>query len=175
MAAFNDKTSLGLSMTIVKLAGVSALALLVANCATVTRGTTNQVQIVSEPDQAEIRTSLGHTCTTPCTLEINRKSEFSVTYTKPGFEPAAVPVQTRVAGSGAAGFAGNIIVGGLVGMGVDAATGATLEHYPNPVSATLVPVAVRRQAPTSPRRPRAPATSQMKPNDQLAADAAPTS
>jgi hypothetical protein len=51
-----------------------------------------------------------------------------------------VPVSTRIAGAGAAGFAGNILVGGLVGMGVDAATGSTLEHFPNPVLASLVPL-----------------------------------
>ena len=50
-----------------------------------------------------------------------------------------VPVATKVAGAGVAGFAGNVIVGGLVGMGVDAATGSTLEHFPNPVFASLVP------------------------------------
>jgi len=40
----------------------------------------------------------------------------------------------------AAGFAGNIVLGGAVGMVVDASTGATLEHVPNPVTATLIPM-----------------------------------
>jgi hypothetical protein len=117
-----------------------ALGLLVTGCASVTRGTTSQVQIVSEPPGAEARTSMGHTCVTPCTLQFNRKDEFTVTITKPGFHVAQIPVITRVAGSGAAGFAGNLVVGGVVGMGVDAVTGATLEHFPNPVSVTLQPV-----------------------------------
>ena len=42
--------------------------------------------------------------------------------------------------AGAAGFAGNIILGGVVGMAADAATGATLEHFPNPVTVTLTPL-----------------------------------
>ena len=33
-----------------------------------------------------------------------------------------------------------MILGGIVGMGVDAATGSTLEHYPNPVFVTLDPL-----------------------------------
>ena len=57
-----------------------------------------------------------------------------------------MPVGTRVAGAGAAGFAGNVLVGGVVGMAVDAATGATLEHYPNPVMLTLGAVAQGRDA-----------------------------
>lgn len=110
-------------------------------CATVTRGTTDQITVNSEPAGAEARSSLGHSCaSTPCNWEVNRKAEFIVSFSKPGYEDTQVPVQTRVAGSGAAGFAGNVLVGGVIGMGVDAATGSTLEHYPNPVIASLVPL-----------------------------------
>lgn len=65
------------------------------------------------------------------------ETEFAVTFRKPGYRTEQVQVGTRVAGSGVAGFAGNLIVGGIVGMGVDAATGSTLEHYPNPVFVTM--------------------------------------
>lgn len=116
---------------------VAAIGLLAAGCATVTRGTTNNVTFNSEPTGAEVKTSLGHTCTTPCTVEVSRKSEFVAVFTKPGYKDAQAPVATRVAGAGAAGFAGNVLVGGIVGMGVDAATGATYEHFPNPVFVTL--------------------------------------
>ncbi len=63
-------------------------------------------------------------------------------------------VATRVAGAGVAGFAGNIVAGGIIGMGVDAASGATLEHHPNPVVAVLQPVAPARQQPQQPGRQR---------------------
>lgn len=145
-------------MKVLHLSATAVLALAVANCATVTRGTTSQVQIVSEPAEAEARTSLGHTCTTPCTIEVSRKSEFSVVVKKDGYADATVPVQTRVAGSGAAGFVGNVLLGGVVGMAADAATGATLEHYPNPVNVTLEAVSpTRRPA----RGKKLPATSMM--------------
>lgn len=120
-----------------RLGFVIVCGILLSNCATVTRGTVNQIQVIAEPADADARTSLGHTCRTPCTLTIDRKSEFTVTISKEGYQPASVPVATRIAGSGAAGFAGNIIVGGIIGMAADAATGATLEHFPNPVSVTL--------------------------------------
>lgn len=119
---------------------IAGAAALVAGCASVTRGMTNQVQINSDPPEAQAKTSMGHVCTTPCTLQFNRKDEFSVLISKPGYHTAEIAVKTRIAGEGAAGFAGNVIVGGVVGMGVDAATGATLEHYPNPVTAKLVPL-----------------------------------
>src|SRR3712207_1209923 len=117
-----------------------AASVSLAACATVTRGTTEQLTFSAEPPAA-MRTSTGLTCpTTPCTLEVSRKSEFVATFSKDGYKSQDVMVQTRVAGSGAAGFAGNVLIGGLVGMGVDAATGSTLEHYPNPVSASLEPL-----------------------------------
>lgn len=122
---------------------LAAAALSLTACATVTRGTTNQVQITSEPAGAAARTSLGHSCMTPCTLQIDRKTAFTVTYAMTGYAEQSIVVNTQLAGAGAAGFAGNVLVGGIVGMGVDAATGATLEHVPNPVHAILQKVSGR--------------------------------
>lgn len=109
------------------------------------------MQIVSEPSGATARTSLGHQCTTPCTLQVGRKDEFSVSFSMPGHQDQTVVVKTQLAGAGAAGFAGNVILGGVVGMGVDAATGSTLEHVPNPVSVVMAPIT--KPAATRPTRP----------------------
>ena len=144
---------------------VVALAAACGGCASVTRGTTEQIQILSEPAGAEARTSMGHVCTTPCTLQFNRKDEFTVTASKPGFHSAEMPVGTHVAGGGAAGFAGNLLLGGVVGMAVDASSGAMLEHYPNPVMLELVPLKrgekprVLKVEPQPPPPPPAPAAS----------------
>ncbi len=105
----------------------------VAACGTVTRGTKEQIAFDSSPDGARAQTTLGVACTTPCTLDIPRKKEFSVTMTKEGYDPQTVKVITRLSGKGAAGVAGNVLVGGIIGAGVDVATGAGLDHSPNPV------------------------------------------
>jgi hypothetical protein len=123
-----------------RIIAVVALALLAGACASITRGTTEQLQIHSNPPEAQARTSMGFVCVTPCTMQTNRKDEFTVTISKAGYHTAEIPVISRVGGGGAAGFAGNILIGGVVGMAADAATGATLEHYPNPVTVTLVPL-----------------------------------
>jgi len=133
-----------------KLLVAALAALMLAGCATVTRGLSDQVQINSDPPGATVQTSMSHQCATPCTLNVQRKDEFNVVISKPGFEPQTVFVGTRVAGAGAAGFAGNVLVGGVVGMGVDAASGATLEHFPNPVAVVLRPLAAAPAGP-SPR------------------------
>jgi hypothetical protein len=116
-------------------------ALTLTGCGTITRGTTEQLQILSDPPGAEARTSLGHQCETPCTITISRKDEFNVSIEKEGFQRAQVPVITTIGGAGGAAFAGNILLGGVVGMGADAATGAAYDHTPNPVFVTLRPLA----------------------------------
>jgi hypothetical protein len=146
-------------MRILAAAAAVGLAITLAGCATITRGTTNQVQIQSDPPGALARTSTGFSCTTPCTMTVSRKDEFSVVFSKPGYRDETVDVKTQVAGAGAAGFAGNILLGGIIGMGADAATGATLEHVPNPVGVTLVPAERAPAAKPRPARPEGPPTS----------------
>lgn len=126
---------------------VCLVTLALAGCATITRGTTSQVTFESQPPQADMRTSTGQTCVTPCTLTVSRKAEFTALFSKPGYHDVQIPVQTKIAGNGAAGFAGNILIGGVVGMAADAASGATLEHVPNPVIANMTPVASRAHRP----------------------------
>ncbi|MCA0399572.1 MAG: PEGA domain-containing protein [Proteobacteria bacterium] len=140
---------------IARLASLTGLLALGA-CATATRGTTNQIQINSEPPGASVTTSLNQQCTTPCTITVSRKDEFSVVFSLPGYEDQTIAVKTQVAGAGAAGFAGNVLVGGVVGMGVDAVTGSTLEHQPNPVIAVMRKLAPAPKADPKARRAPAP-------------------
>lgn len=127
---------------------VIALGIVCASCATVIRGTADQIGFNSTPSGAEVHTSNGLGCVTPCTLAIKKTDEFVATFEKPGFIPQQVPVTREVVGGGVAATAGNIIVGGVVGLGVDAVTGAGFEHTPNPVSVVLEPVRPA-QAPSS--------------------------
>jgi len=96
-------------------------------------------------------------CTTPCAFVAKRNADISVTIEKPGYETQIVPLTKDIPAAGAAGFAGNVLAGGLIGMGVDAATGAATDHKPNPVIVTLQPRAVApAPRPPRPRRPPAP-------------------
>ncbi|MBY6201047.1 translation initiation factor 2 [Maritalea mobilis] len=111
---------------------------ILSGCATVTRGTEDVLEIVTEPAGAEVQTSNGFSCgSTPCAIRMPRRSEFVVTITRPGCRPAQVNVTHRTADAGAAGIAGNVLVGGVIGLGVDAATGASQELVPNPVEIEL--------------------------------------
>jgi hypothetical protein len=119
---------------------VAVAATMLGGCATAIRGNTNQVTFASEPSGATVTTSLGQTCVAPCTIAIERNKEFEATFRRDGFEPSVVSVRTVVSREGGTSFAGNILAGGLIGMGVDAATGAALDHSPNPVIGRLVAI-----------------------------------
>ena len=121
------------------------LAIGASGCATATRGTTEPVTINYAPQNARVVTSLKHTCrASPCVVEVARKKPFTVTASAPGYRTQSVAVRTRVSKKGGAALAGNVLVGGVIGVGVDAATGAGLDHYPNPVNIDL-----KRSGPTS--------------------------
>lgn len=118
-----------------------AIAVSVSACGSIVRGTSEQVAFVTEPPGATMVSTTKYACpATPCSLVVDRTDEFDVTFAKPGYQPQTVPVRTAVVGAGAAGMAGNIVAGGLIGIGVDTATGAALDHTPNPVVARLVPM-----------------------------------
>jgi uncharacterized protein YceK len=146
-----------------KLIVCCAAAVALSGCATVTRGTTNDVSFESTPSGATVLTSLQQTCVTPCMLEVPRNQSFTATFNLEGFEPRVVPVTTQVAGAGAAGMAGNLILGGVVGAVVDASTGAMNDHHPNPVIVTFGDVvdpaaATGTEAPPTPTAPASTAT-----------------
>lgn len=116
---------------------LSGLVIL-SGCATVTRGSKDVLEIKTTPAGAQVQTSNGFSCSsTPCAIKMPRRSEFVVDITRPGCKPMDVNVTHKTADGGAAGVAGNVLVGGIIGLGVDAATGASQDLVPNPVEVTL--------------------------------------
>jgi hypothetical protein len=117
---------------------VATIAATSAACATVTRGTDVAFTVTSEPSGAAVQTTNGHTCeATPCTFRVRRRGEFDVTLTKPGYRTATTHIRSEMSTGGGVALAGNAIVGGLIGVGVDAATGAMNDLRPNPLNVVL--------------------------------------
>lgn len=102
-------------------------------CATVTRGTTQQIAVDSAPQGARVTTQTGLTVTTPAAIELKRNQSHYLTCTKDGYKEAKQVLTPAVASGGAAGMAGNILVGGLIGAAVDAGSGAMYDLYPDRV------------------------------------------
>jgi hypothetical protein len=138
--------------------------LALAACATVTRGVHEKLTVTSDPSGAEVRLSTGEHGTTPTTFVKTRRTEnFFVTVSKPGYISQTVKVESRSGATGGTAMAGNAVAGGLIGLAVDANTGAFYSLYPNPVSVRLTPLpkaAKSRSTPSpAPKRDRTKKTS----------------
>lgn len=123
---------------IARVCAVLAVAGMSTACATVTRGASQAWTVETTPGGAHVKTNIGFACdATPCTFKMPRKSEFDVTITKEGYKTYTTHVTHQMSGQGGAAVAGNVLVGGLIGIGVDAATGAGLDLKPNPLKVVL--------------------------------------
>lgn len=129
---------------------VALAALLLSGCATVTRGTKDTLVIESDPAGADVRLSTGQVGKTPGSFKLSRSDALTVTISKEGYETVTVNITPQIVGAGAAGMAGNVLVGGLIGAGVDAFSGAMKDLKPNPVRVTLVPLTAVAQTAESP-------------------------
>lgn len=117
-----------------------ASAVALAGCATVMRGTTDVVRLISHPEGAEAKTSIGFTCVTPCAVEVSKQiTEFSVTFSRKGYLSQTYAVVALPSTVGSGYMMENVVLGGMIGIGVDSSTGAANDHKPNPVEAYLSP------------------------------------
>lgn len=125
---------------ILRVSAASALLFSVGACATVTRGSNTAFEVQTTPPGASVVTSNGHQCpSTPCSMKMPRRSDFTVAISKPGYKTVNANVTNKVAGAGGVAMAGNVVVGGIIGAGVDVASGAMLDLTPNPMILTLEP------------------------------------
>ena len=133
-----------------RIAGLSAAAVSLGGCATLSRGLDDEVAVLSEPPGAVVTSSIGAGCAaTPCTLTVRRDAVFTVTVSKPGYAIRTVDVTTRISGTGAALATENVATAGL-GLAVDAATGGALEHVPEAVDVALTALAAPAPKPARP-------------------------
>ena len=134
-----------------------ACAFLLVACATITKGTT-QVVAVDTPgvpgSTCTITTQSGpEIVTTPGTLSLKKGADpLPISCTKECY----VNGQSIIPSNAEAMAAGNVIFGGVIGLGVDAASGA-LNKYPDMITVAMSPDrACGRGPPPYNRMPKAP-------------------
>jgi hypothetical protein len=137
-------------MKIIKLA-VVALCCASTGCATIFQGTHEDITVLTSPDGAHCEMNrkgrhLDSIETTPGLVEIKKtKDNILVTCGKAGYQNGH-----QLLHSGVASYTfGNFLVGGLIGWGVDSATGADNE-YPEAVNINLVPIGPGNIPPIAP-------------------------
>ena len=107
--------------------------LMLSSCASITTGPTQLVAIDSNPQGANVTTDTGYKGETPCNFKLERRTNHIVTIKKKGYKTAQVVLTKAMCGS----TAGNIIVGGIIGVGVDAMTGAMWKLVPEKIYVEL--------------------------------------
>ena len=124
---------------------VAAAALLAASllggCATVTQGTSQDIVIDAEPQGAECKVNrrgvLHATVIVPGKANVPRGGDtLEVTCSAQGFESGTQHVAPTFSGA----TIGNVLLGGLIGIAIDAASGAN-HAYPPRISMLLTPIA----------------------------------
>jgi hypothetical protein len=102
-------------------------ALSVTSCATIITGTKDKISFTSTPEGAKVMHKGVEKCTTPCTAEISRSlSKQTVTFEKEGFSNNEVKLTKTFNAVSLV----NILLGGAIGIGIDAATGSLTKYSP---------------------------------------------
>ena len=112
---------------------LAVLSLQFGGCASIIKGTTQQIPIASEPSGARVTVDGNPAGTTPTTVTLSRKQNHMITLEKEGFDTENVAVTKSIGGA----VAGNIIAGGLIGWGVDTMTGAQYNLHPETINVRL--------------------------------------
>lgn len=96
-------------------------------CATIIRGTEQEVAVNTNPVGANIQFSNGQSCISPCTIKTKRNQSLQLSITKDGCHQQTATMMPTLAGGG-------VIMGGLIDYG----TGAVYDLQPNPMTVSLV-------------------------------------
>lgn len=136
-----------------KVAAAICMVGILSGCGSIIRGTSEDVAINATPAGTKIQTSNGFRCDTSCVIKVPRRDTFQVVASRAGYQTETVFVDTEISGGGVAGVAGNVLLGGVIGIGVDTYNGAGLDHTPNPVNIQLEPNGVP-QVPVVTKQPK---------------------
>jgi hypothetical protein len=143
-------------------------------CATVVEGTSQTITLNTEPQGAECHLNrkgkeIGAIAQTPGSVRIDKSgADITVTCTKDGYQETKVTSKSKFVGT----TAGNIIAGGVIGIVVDATSGANYV-YPDAVQVALAPAGAPVAA-TTPPAATGPAPAAQAPTPVAPAEAPKT-
>jgi hypothetical protein len=103
-----------------------AIASLLCGCATIIRGTDEQVSVNTNPTGADLQFSNGQSCQSPCTIKVSRSQSLQINISKKQCQTQTATMIPTLAGGG-------VILGGLIDYG----TGAVYDLQSNPLTVTL--------------------------------------
>ncbi len=109
------------------------VATLFGGCASIIDGTTQEVSFNSTPEGATVTLDGRVIGKTPVSISIKKKSGQALIFSKEGYKPVTMQLETRMN----SWFWGNIVLGGLIGSTTDGISGAINEYSPSQYMITL--------------------------------------
>jgi hypothetical protein len=129
---------------------VAALTFSLCGCASIIDGSSEEVLVNTNPSGANCALNrqgetIARISPTPASATIKKtKYDITIVCDKDGYQEA-----TFIDHSGIQSATwGNIVAGGLIGWGIDSASGAD-DHYDSPVNITLVPATAQQPSPSA--------------------------
>lgn len=122
-----------------------AVGVVLSGCASIVRGTTQTIAIATPPTSGAVcvlSSGQGNwSVMSPGAVSVEKsKEDIQVRCTKMGFQDGVGIIPSNFEGW----TAGNLVFGGLIGVGVDAATGA-INEYPHSFQVPMTPLALSQQ------------------------------
>jgi hypothetical protein len=121
------------SKWLIALSVIGVMSALAVACGTIIHGSSQEVGISSQPTGASVTVDKQPLGTTPVVAHLRRKDNHEIVVTMTGYQPFALATTRSVSGW----VWGNIVFGGLIGLAVDAISGALYKVQPEQVSAQL--------------------------------------
>jgi hypothetical protein len=112
--------------------GIAAL-MMTSGCATVFNGTSQEIGIASSPTGAAVTIDGVSYGSTPAIADLKRKNNHLVRVELTGYQPYETTLTKKVSGW----VWGNILIGGLIGLAIDAISGGLYKLTPDQLTAAL--------------------------------------
>ena len=109
------------------------VAIVTTGCGALMQGTSQTIPVQSSPNSVSMDVA-GVSYMTPTSLELQRKNEYILNFSKEGYDSAQIRVTKHLSGGY---LIADVLLTGLIGVIVDAATGAWYNLKPEAVTVSL--------------------------------------
>lgn len=123
-------------MSIVNALLILSLLAISSGCATIIHGTTQDIGITTDPSDANLLVDGTERYKSPAKVTMKRKDDHMVEVSKDGYQKETINIKSVMSGV----VAGNLLAGGLIGIGVDALSGGASRLVPESFDIRLRPI-----------------------------------
>lgn len=113
------------------------IVLAVVGCASIIHGKMQEVSFNSVPSKATVTVNGEVKGLTPLVADLKRKNNHNIVIELQGYEPYEIALKRATSGW----LLGNVLFGGLIGLAVDAITGAMYKLEPTVIETNLIKTA----------------------------------